>query len=140
MRGIPRRIQTRADLQNLFAMVQATELDGAELLPKVRMLLSTQYHVVPVLSTDGADIVTHYFPEAKQNGVTEDGLTIKKVKHIEDTEHEGEGIQYKETQITLSKAPENTQFIAVYMEDNFLTQNGFDIKEIEYILGVLDNA
>jgi len=121
-------------------MVQAAELNGAELLPKVRMLLDTQYHVVPIISANGADIVTYYFPEAKQNGETACGLTLKKVKHIEDTEHEGQGTQYKETHITLSKAPENTQLIGVYMEDNYLTQHGFDLKEIEYILGVLDNA
>lgn len=142
MRGIPKAIKTRADLQNLLALAQENKagVERAALAQRVRELFAKQYHKVPILSVSGKIVTTNYFPEALKNGTTEDGLTITKVEHIEDTEAEGESTQYAETRITLSAVPDNTDTLSVYMEDNYITQNGFDLAEMNFILGVLENA
>jgi hypothetical protein len=80
-----------------------------------------------------------YFAECEPGATTEDGLTVKKVEHIESEDPDG-GMQFSETKITLSKAPSDTSVFSLYMPDNFLTRNGFDLEEINYILGVLEDA
>lgn len=145
MKGIPKKIQTRKDLQNLFGLAQegTAGVEKAELAERIRELLATQYRRVPILSASAAVVTTMYFPEAVKNAPTENGETIKNVVHIEDPDAESGSTQYSNTEITLSKAPKDNKVISVYMEDNFLTQNDFDIPEINYMLGVLetdDNA
>lgn len=139
MRGIPKAIKTRSDLQNLFALANegAAGVEKAALAQRIRVLLATQYHRVPVKSVSAKIVTTNYFPEAKKNGTTEDGLTISKVEHIADPDDAG---QFAETQITLSAAPAAADVISVYMENNFIADNGFDIAQMNYMLGVLDNA
>jgi len=137
MRGIPRIIQTPTDLQNLFAMAQNGELDKKSLASRCNDLLAKQYHTVPILSADGAKITTYYFPECKVNTTTSEGLTVKSVKHIEDPEPEGEGVQYSQTEITLSKAPADKATLSILLDDNFLKHNKFDLDELNYIRGVL---
>jgi len=137
MKGFPKFIQTPADLDNLFDMTKSGELSGAVLTSQINDLLRKQYHSVPILEASGTKITTHYFPECTESAVTDDGLTVNSVKHIEDKEHDGQGVQYSETQITLSKAPEETTVLSIFMPENFLTQNGFDMSAINYILGVL---
>jgi len=137
MRGIPKNIQTRADLQNLFAMAQNGELEKSALLMRCLDLLAKQYHSVPILSVEGATITTYYFPECKKGDTTAEGLTVKEVKHIEDKENDEEGVQYAETHITLSKAPTDKTVLSVFMADNAF-QKKFDVAEINYIQGVLE--
>jgi len=121
-------------------MAQAGELSKTQVAERCNDLLAKQYHSVPILSVEGAIITTYYFPECKKGDTTEDGLTVKDVKHIKDEEYEGEGVQYSVTQITLSKTPTNKEVLSVFMADNFLAHNNFDIDEINYIRGVLANA
>jgi len=144
MKGIPKLIQTRADLQNLFAMYNAKQFDENEVATftmRVRALYATQYHKVPILDIQGALITTYYFPEAKKGGITEDEHTIKDVEHVADPDSEPGATQYTESRITLSKAPhKDVKVLSLYMEDNHLVHHGFDIAELKYILGVLKNA
>ena len=142
MRGLPAIIQTREDLQNLFALARQGDIDIAKLAEKTRSLLALQYHSVPIVSVDGAKVITRYFPEVSKGDSTEGGLTVKGVNHIESDESpDSETTQYETTEITLSKAPtEGAATLSIYKAENHLVQNGFDIAEINYILGVLDNA
>jgi len=138
MRGIPRKIQTRADLQNLFAMARSGELDSkekAEAAERCNELLATQFHSVPILSAEGANIKVRYFPECKQGDATSEGASIKSVKHIEDKDSEDVGVQFSETHITLTKAPADKEVLSILMADNFLTQNNFDVAEINFMRG-----
>ena len=138
MRGIPRKIQTPADLQNLFAMARSGALNRAEkalAVERCNELLATQYHSVPILSAEGASIIVRYFPECKQGDATAEGSTIKSVKHIEDRDSEDMGAQFSETHITLSRAPADKVVLSILMVDNFLTQNNFDVAEINFMRG-----
>jgi hypothetical protein len=113
------------------------ELGREEVLALVTSLYNRQYHSVPILRVEGAKVITFYFPEVVKDDITEEELAVKSVEHIEDPEYEGEGKQYSESHITLSKAPINKTVLSVYMEDNYLTQNEFDLDELKYIMGVL---
>ena len=139
MRGMPKIIQTRADLQNLFALAQAGEagVGKAALAERIRGLLAMQYHRVPILSTENKTVTTMYFPEAQEGGTTEEGLTLTTVTHTNDPESTG---QFSETVITLSKSPSDKKTLSLFMEDNFLTRHDFDLAEMNYMLGVLENA
>jgi hypothetical protein len=140
MRGIPNFIQTRDDLRNLFNKAKAGELDTSEVAELVRTLLARQYHTVRIVSVDGAKVTTRYFPECQKGASTACGLSVKSVAHVEDSESEGDSVSYSETIITLSKAPADDVMLSVFMEENFLTRNSFDIDEIIEILEVLENA
>ena len=139
MRGLPKSIKTKEDLQNLFKLAQEgyDRFEKDELIALIKSLLRRQYHSTPILSVDGKVVTTLFFPEVKEGSVTEDGINVTGVVHVEDAEADGEGLQFSQTQITLSKAPTDTAVLSVYMEDNYLTRNGFEIAEINYILGVL---
>jgi len=144
MRGIPQILQTRLDMTNLVGMAQRGELDKteiAELEELIRSLLGKQYRTVPIILADRAVVTTRYFPEVKEGDVTADGLTVKSVSHTENPEQEeSEGTQYSETVVTLSKAPNDRETLSIFNQDNWLKQNGFEIDEINFILGVLKNA
>jgi hypothetical protein len=137
MREAPNFIQTPSDLQNLFAMAVNGELEKAEVAVLVRSLWNRQFHNTRIVSVDGVKVVTRYFPEVKENDTTRDGITIKGVKHIESEEEEN---QFEETHITLSKAPTDKEVLSVFMEQNFLSENDFDVERVKTILEVLDNA
>jgi hypothetical protein len=146
MQGIPAHIQTREDVQNLFALAQQGEIEKAPLAEKIESLLAMQYYQTPILSIDGETVTTRYFPEVAVGATTEDGLTVEDVQHIEPPQDEAadeqgggaEGMGYTETKITLSAAPaDGATMLSIYKDDNFLTENGFDVAEINYILGVL---
>jgi len=137
MRGFPKFIQTREDLQNLFEMVKAEKLDKAELAERVRSLLGLQYHNVPAINVDGAKVTTGYFAEVSKDDVTAEGFTVKKVEHKKDPD--GEDDAYAETVVTLSEAaPEGFRVLSIFVANNPLVLHGFDVEEIKYILGVLE--
>jgi hypothetical protein len=142
MKGIPAHISTRKDLQNLFALAQENKIDRAELARKIHGLLALQYYRVPVIERDKEEITTPYFPEAAAGGTTIEGYAITDVTHIESEAGESLGMAgaaYGKTVITLSAEPDDMTVLSVYKEDNELARNGFDIAEINYILGVLEN-
>jgi len=140
MRGVPRSIQTFADVQNLFTMARDGKLDKATVVSRFRTLLARQYHSVPILSIDGAQVKTRYFPECVKGGMTACGLSVKAVTHNEDPESEGENVSYNETVVTLSKAPADSQVLSIFLEENYLARNGFNIAKINEYLEVLENA
>ncbi len=142
MKGIPVYIQTRADLNNLFALTQTGEISKAQLAEKVRGLLSLQYHRIPVLSSNLKTVTTKYFSEVKVGDVTLEGLPVTAVEHKEapadENTPDNNGTQYAETVVTLSKAYPAGKPLEIYKPTNFLTENGFDVAEMNYILGVLE--
>lgn len=139
MRGLPTRIQTSDDLNNLFEMSRDGKIDSAGLAERIQELLARQYHRVPILEVNGTMVKTFYFPEVSVGDVTADGLTVKTVKHIED---EGaEEIQFAFSEITLSKkVASETTTLTVVKSVNPLVEDGFDVEKINYILGVLTDA
>lgn len=138
MKGIPAFIKTREDLQNLFALAQEGKENKSELAEKIRELLSLQHHRVPILSTSGKTVTTRYFPEVNVGDETDAGVKVTAVKHVEAEEQEGEGTTYESTVITFAAAPGADKLLSIYLPDNYLTQNDFDLAEINYILGVLE--
>jgi len=140
MRGIPKIIQTPADLHNLHVMAKTGKLTNAEkneVVERCNALLAEQYHRVPILSVKGTEVKTNYFPECTKGAVTTEGLTVSKIEHIEDIYHDGPGKMFSESIITLSKAPTDKTVLSIIMEDNFLTQNNFKLEEINFIKGAL---
>ncbi len=141
MKGIPAYIQTREDLQNLFALAQQGEIDKEALTEKINGLLSLQYRHTPILTISGNTVTTRYLYEVAVGDTTIEGLNVTAVQHIEQQEEDGADssvVSYSETQITLSEALEpGAAVLSLYAPANFLTENSFDIAEIKYILGVL---
>lgn len=150
MRGLPKFIQTRADLQNLFELCKQGEcsIECAPLIEKIRGLLNQQYFTLPILEKSGNDVTLFWFNEAQVGAVLENGATITAFGHIEATEDElteigevkSEETVYIKTILTLSEAaPDDIRFLKVYNPCNCIVENGFDIDEINYILGVLES-
>ena len=116
MRGIPRNIQTPADLDNLFQQYAAgkqvrlkgkaklspaiadlmmtldenlpeeSKIDGNELTGCIRRLLGRQYHRVRILEIEGNKLTTMHFPEITHANRTEEGHEIVTYEHIEASE------------------------------------------------------
>ena len=152
MKGMPAVIATREDLQNLFALAQENKVDKAKLAEKVRGLLATQYQRVPVIAQSDDTVTTRYFPEVGLADTTIEGYEIIDVAHIEAESDDGEAepgdgeaepgseTAYDKTVVSCSTTPESgMETLTVYRQDNYLTRNGFDIAEINYIMGVLCN-
>jgi len=140
MRGVPSTIQTHDDVRNLFTMARDGGLDKEEVVILFRTLLARQYRSVPVIDSDGVKVTTFYFPECQKGSVTACGLTVKSVTHVEEEDPQSENVSYALSQFTLSKALEPGQMLSIYMEDNFLNRNDFNIEEINEYLEVLTNV
>ena len=172
MREMPRTIQTPADLELLFDMASKskqkeeaapvaamaanfsastgleknlsaeTSIEGRQLARELRRLLGLQYHRVPILSTNGKKVTTHYFPEIADATVTADGQKITNFTHIETINTSGdsdtEGSSYETTEITLATVPTNKEWLSVYMPDNRLARKGFDPAKITAMLEALE--
>ena len=144
MRGMPKFIQTPADLNNLSAIAQTGEIDKGELIEKINALLARQYFHTPILSIDGNTVTTRYFSEVTVDSTTAEGLTVTAVDHFtpsEDETDENSDTTPTETEITLSGAlAAGSTVLSIYMPVNFLTQNGFNVTDINNILEVLING
>jgi len=119
MRGIPRSIQTPADLDYLFdvytdgkkakgttkarqtpevmSFIKAfdevfPEEDNNEkqLVECLRRLLGQQYHRVRIIAAEGNNITTMFFPEISQATRTEEGHEIIQFEHIKTLENNEE--------------------------------------------------
>ncbi len=144
MKGIPAFIQTPQDLNNLFALAQEEKVSKQELAEKVSALLEQQYIRIPIMEQSGKAVTTRYFSEVQTGNTTAEGARVTRVEHVESPPDENapeeQSVSYEKTIITLSAAlPADTQTLAVYREDNMLIQRGFDLQQINYILGVLNN-
>ncbi len=143
MKGIPAFVQTPQDLNNLFALAREGEVSKKELAGKIHALLEQQYIRIPIIEKDERTVTTRYFSEVRVGDTTAEGATVESVEHVEAppdemTASSGEGVSYDKTIITLSaELPADSETLAVYREDNLLIQRGFDLSEIQYILGVL---
>jgi hypothetical protein len=144
MKEIPAFIKTREDLQNLHALAMVGKVGKGELAAKARGLYELQYQRVPIIGQNGDAVTTRYFPEVTVGDTTVEGYEVTGVAHIEAEPDEGmgatAGVTYDKTVVTLSTAPEpGIETLAVYRAENYLAQNGFDIDELSYIMGVLEN-
>ena len=144
MKGIPSFIQTPEDMTNLFEHAKRDEISKPALAEKIRALLEMQFHNVPVLSQDGENVTVRYCPEINVDDVTGDGLTVTAVEHVEAPPVDGDetsggmgGEGYAETVISLSAPLAEGAPLRVYKPDNYLTQRGFDVQQMNYILEVL---
>ncbi len=145
MFGNPNFIQTPADMQNLFALAQEGKVPKRELAEKIDALLEMRYIRIPVIERSGKTVTTRYFSEVKNGDVTAEGARVTNVEHVEappdeNAQSSGEGVSYEKTIITLSAAlPSGSETLAVLREDNPVDRGGFDLPQINYILGVLRN-
>ena len=130
MKGIPKFIKTRSDLNNLFSLVQTGRVEKAELAEKINGLLELQYHHVPVMAVNGKTVTTRYFHEVNVGDTTKDGHIVKAIDHVQTPKSEDEGadagISYEATKITLSNAPTDDAVLSIFKLDNYLTEKEFD--------------
>ena len=119
-----------------------TSIERRQLARELRRLLGLQYHRVPILSTSGKKVTTRYFPEIANASVTADGQKVTGFTHIEaqDTTDDAgsDGTTYETTDITLSAAPTNKEWLSVHMPDNQLVRKGFDPVKIKAMLETLE--
>ena len=119
-----------------------TSIEGRQLARELRRLLGLQYHRVPILNTNGKKVTTRFFPEIAIATATAEGQKITNFTHIEAhdiTEDSGtDGTTYETTEITLSAAPANKEWLSVHMPDNQLVRKGFDPEKITAMLETLE--
>ena len=119
-----------------------TLIEAMQLARELRRLLGLQYHRVPILATSGKKVTTRYFPEIADATETADGQKIVSFSHIEtlDTseDSDSDGTTYETTEITLSAAPPNKEWLSVHMPDNRLVRKGFDPAKITAMLETLE--
>ena len=121
-----------------------TSIEGKQLARELQRLLGLQYHRVPILNTSGKKVTTHFFPEIAIATATAEGQKITGFRHIEavdSSEDSGsDGTTYETTEITLSAAPANKEWLSVHMPDNQLVRKGFDPAKIVNMLESLEEV
>ena len=101
MKGFPKVLKTAQDVKNCKDMVDAGQLQAADLLEAIEAIENQNFIICPIreLSEDKKTVTVTYCNEAA-GGVT---ATIQSVEHI-DGEPDGSGKAEKEkTKITLSR-------------------------------------
>lgn len=100
MRGYPHTIGTAQDLNNLLSLVQAGELQKADLLNTISALEAQQIITCPIvaISDDRKTVTLNYCAEAKTGQAIADGVTISAISTA-GTDPDG-----KQTVLTLSVA------------------------------------
>lgn len=111
MKGFPKVLKTAQDVKNCKDMVDAGQLQAADLLEAIEAIENQNFIICPIreLSEDKKTVTVTYCNEAaagaKVTAVTAGGVTatIQSVEHI-DGEPDGSGKAEKEkTKITLSR-------------------------------------
>ena len=124
------------------SLAAETSIESELLARELKRLIGLQYHRVPILATSGKKVTTRYFPEIADATATADGQKIVSFSHIEtlDTseDSDADGTMYETTEITLSAAPSNKEWLSVHMPDNRLVRKGFDPAKITAMLETLE--
>lgn len=108
MKGFPKVLKTAQDVKNCKDMVDAGQLQAADLLEAIEAIENQNFIICPIreLSEDKKTVTVTYCSEAAAGAkVTAGGVTatIQSVEHI-DGESDGSGKAEKEkTKITLSR-------------------------------------
>ena len=133
-----------AEFSQTRSIPEQSQIDKNELAERIRRLIGTQYHRVPIIAASGKAVTTRYFPEVSKGSAIEGGLTVTKFEHIEGEQEDGadggDGANYETTVITLSAVPTDDKVLSVYRPDNPLTRGGFDVGEMNKMLEVLIDA
>ena len=135
MKGYPKTIGTGRDLLNLLQLVQAGELEAADLKASIEALKACAWQTVPVLevSADRKTVTVRYCAEAEKGKVTASGAKIVEVEHLNDEEGEPE-----KTVLTMSAAiPARSTAVLIPAALDPLEKIGTDEATTNSILEVL---
>ena len=153
MRGLPAKIQTPQDLENIFGLwqdagwqAQYGKIDTEVLIERLDILCDQQFFHVPVIKVEGKTVTTRFFHEICIGSETNGGLNVTAFEHFtppedlpQDKDEASEGETC--TKITLSAAfPKGETFIHIKNSCNCLDYNGFDTKRIQIIREALHNS
>ena len=128
MHGLPKILQTKADIENVEEMARLGQLPKAGAQKLLEAIQNRATLKAPIVSADGADVTVMYLPEA-QTGNTANGIEITAVEH-----HEGEDGMPETTTLTLASAlPEGTSTVEIASPVDEYAGLGVTAEELETV-------
>lgn len=144
MRGIPKTLGTKQDVDNIMAMIAAGEFKADEVAifkARLEAALNTATHNYPILSTSGKVVTVGYVGDEVPVGtkVNDDAAKVVSFKHIEEedpmevSEDGTPRMVPTKTELTLDKAlaADATMLAVPDYEHSQLKRMGITVEEVK---------
>jgi hypothetical protein len=125
MHGLPKVLQTRADIENVTEMAKLGQLPKAGAQKLMEAIQNRATLKAPIVSAVGVNVTVMYLPEAQISGQG-NGITITAIEH-----HEGEDGPETTTLTLASALPDGTAAVEIASPVDMYAEVGTTADEIE---------